>query len=70
MPNRCPRCGRERTVAPVTPATEELHVNTELSCSTDPAYSCKGNPSRRRDPFWPRFAHPRWLSCKELYCLR
>lgn len=20
-----------------------------------------------RDPFWPEFAHPRWLSCQRLY---
>lgn len=32
------------------------------------AYGCGDYAAEGRGGFWPAFAHPRWLSCDELYC--
>ena len=29
---------------------------------------CSTYSRANRDPFWPAFAKPRWLCCRELYC--
>ena len=29
---------------------------------------CYRFPCQCRNPFWPEFAHPRWLCCQALYC--
>ena len=39
-------------------------------CSLDPSYTCPDFPTIARDPYWPNFAHPRWLSCRDLYCMK
>ena len=31
---------------------------------------CGMFPEDCRNTFWPDFAHPRWLCCKDLYCAR
>ena len=28
---------------------------------------CCRYPCSCRNPYWPEFAHPRWLSCEDLY---
>ena len=33
----------------------------------DPDGCCCYYPAGDRDPFWPDFAHPRWLTCRDLY---
>jgi len=80
MAYHCPRCGKIRRENPERPplyyvpreAPDESD-NTEVSrvsmCRgcTDPLYICDGYDPQLRDPFWPDFAHPRWLSCEQLY---
>lgn len=36
----------------------------------DPLSGCQEYNLANRDRFWPTFAHPRWLSCRELYSSR
>lgn len=50
--------------------TSKSEENTLLpsnsSPTLDPEYlNC--SPDGYREPFWPSFAHPTWLSCDQLY---
>lgn len=59
-------CDREPTSCdPVDCDNEALERSYRVCCDRNGVcckYSC-----RCRDPFWPEFAHPRWLCCAELY---
>lgn len=33
----------------------------------DEVTGCKEFETERRNSFWPSFAHPRWLTCRELF---
>lgn len=39
----------------------------QVDICRDPYRGSGRYPASRRDPYWPSFAHPRWLSCDELY---
>lgn len=44
---------------------DSCNVSRRLCCDRDGG--CCLYPERCRDGFWPEFAHPRWLCCKDLY---
>ena len=83
MARKCPRCGRGSPVGRAHPHREGIagtgvsaatinnhsreRVSENVPVCFDPGYTCEGYPLYARDPFWPTFAHPRWLSCRELY---
>ncbi len=50
---------------------EELYAgpacSVEMETCCDAYCGCREFPAAARDPFWPSFARPRWLSCEELY---
>jgi len=53
-----------------TPAQELYGVtfqSREIDTCCDPYNGCRQYNRNRRNPFWPSFAHPRWLPCRELY---
>ncbi len=63
-----PCCGDENATPDCTPKhcmQENAQVTYRLCC--DPNGVCCCYDCRCRDPFWPHFAHPRWLCCKDLY---
>jgi len=85
MARRCPRCGgiasagrihshREGITGPPEAAAVDFAPEAEAPQKNhacfDPGYTCKDYPARARDPFWPLFAHPRWLTCRELYRMK
>lgn len=41
--------------------------NVVLTTCCDPGCGCREYNIADRCPFWPTFAHPRWLSCDQLY---
>ncbi len=41
------------------------HVRYRLCTDADGCCFCVNEANR--DPFWPSFSHPTWLSCKDLY---
>ena len=45
--------------------TAAEHGSAALCC--DQNGRCCYYRAADRDPFWPSFSHPRWLSCSELY---
>lgn len=57
------RIGRELYGAPVA---DEAITTT---CS-DPCTGRREYPIDQRNPFWPTFARPRWLTCEQLYGCR
>ncbi len=61
-------CGQEAPLdcSPVNCMQEGNDITYRLCC--DPNGVCCYYDCRCRDPFWPHFAHPRWLCCKDLYC--
>lgn len=51
--------------------TEELYAGNEekillLECC-DPEHGYRHFNAARRCEYWPSFAHPRWLTCEEIY---
>lgn len=57
----------------VTPSSTQLPIYN-CTCDGGPGYrlccdasGCKAYPLQTRNPFWPEFAHPSWLSCQALY---
>ena len=52
------RRGIRRPVTPANVPGEPEETAGSCSCQY---------PAAWRNRFWPEFAHPRWLCCKELY---
>ncbi len=46
-------------IEPICPREYRLCVDAN-GCRAEYPVDC-------RDPFWPEFSHPRWLTCAELY---
>ena len=71
---RIHRCFAGNKHSDVSTAVDEVLApeNSEpIHCCFEPEYTCQGFPPEARDPFWPTFAHPRWLCCRKLYrCCR
>lgn len=44
--------------------TEPPKPGYERCCD---ATGCADYKAEHRNPYWPKFAHPKWLSCAELY---
>lgn len=72
----CCKCGRECNNAPENIADSfytnvnacNIRTNPPICTSCcDPYNGCALYPLAKRNPFWPTFAHPRWLSCAALY---
>ena len=65
----CPNgsCGQDSDV-PVYDCNCQKEISYRLCC--DPNGCCCKYPCSWRNPFWPEFAHPRWLCCKDLYNVR
>lgn len=55
-------CGVEPQVYDCSCPAETMY---QLCC--DENGCCCQYPAAWRNRFWPEFAHPRWLCCKELY---
>ena len=49
---------------------EEDPNSRKLRLCCDESGCCGLFPEECRNTFWPDFAHPRWLCCKDLYCAR
>lgn len=50
------------------PIEEKCERKMRICC--DENGCCGMFPEDCRNKFWPDFAHPRWLCCKDLYCAR
>lgn len=48
------------------PIEETCERKMRVCCDEDGC--CGMYPEDCRNTFWPDFTHPRWLSCRELYC--
>lgn len=49
---------------------EEDPSEHKMRICCDESGCCGLFPEDCRNIFWPDFAHPRWLCCKDLYCAR
>ena len=81
----CCGCGRKNNTCNdcVTRAVSGCPANSdcewypiEETCERTMRMCCDQNgccgmyPQDCRNTFWPDFAHPRWLCCRDLYCAR
>lgn len=64
----CPPSGTDCTPFYPELTQEELLQQRDYRPCTD-ENGCTGYfPAECRNTFWPSFAHPRWLCCRDLYC--
>jgi hypothetical protein len=74
----CPTAGAEPQVlaSPVAnrgpnrscdPIKDSIVCPRAVERCCDQNECCALFPSDCRNPYWPRFAHPRWLCCRDLY---
>lgn len=63
----CPTHANDCTWYPIE---EECGADRAMRICRD-QNGCAGlYPADCRNTFWPDFAHPRWLCCRDLYCAR